>query len=82
MPRSNPQVLEMVKKMALPEVMDHRTLAPFLDLSPKSVAALCRKGELPGVRVGKRWIITRAALLTALDPRKPRLRVVAGGSRG
>lgn len=40
--------------------------AQLLRLHTKSVQSLARRGKLPGVRVGRKWLFPRAALLSKL----------------
>ncbi len=55
------------RRILLPEVLDVQDLAFWLRCSPSFVRALLRAGELPGCRIGRRWLVTRAALLSRLE---------------
>ena len=37
--------------------------ARFLTVSPDTVYALFQKGDLPGRKVGRKWVTTKAAIL-------------------
>ena len=54
------------RAVMLPDLILVEDLAQFLGVAPSSVTRLLRRGELPGRKVGKRWIVTRHALLRAL----------------
>jgi excisionase family DNA binding protein len=45
------------------EVLDVETTAQFLTVSTDTVYDLFKSGELPGRKVGRKWITTRAAVL-------------------
>lgn len=47
----------------IPEVLDVRMAATLLTVSPDTVYQLFSKGELPGRKVGRKWITTKAAVL-------------------
>lgn len=48
-------------------MMEHRIsvleIAKRLDVGPLSVYAMLEHGQLPGIRVGHRWIVARSAYL-------------------
>lgn len=48
------------------EMLTTEQAAGVLRLHVKSVQSLARRGELPGVRVGRKWLFPRAALLARL----------------
>lgn len=48
------------------EMLTTEQAAGLLRLHIKSVQSLARRGELPGVRVGRKWLFPRAALLARL----------------
>ena len=43
-----------------PEVLDIQAAAQMLGISTHAVYALFKKGELPGRKVARRWLTTRA----------------------
>ena len=45
------------------EVLDVRMTAELLMVSPDTVYGLFKRGELPGRKVGRKWITTRNAVL-------------------
>jgi len=45
------------------EILDVRMAAELLTVSPDTVYELFKKGELPGRKVGRKWITTKAAVL-------------------
>ena len=46
-----------------PDILDVRAAAQLLTVSADTVYDLFKSGELPGRKVGRKWITTRAALL-------------------
>lgn len=51
----------------LPEVLRVPHLVDLLGLSPSAVRELLARGDLPGSKVGKRWVVRREALLAHLE---------------
>lgn len=49
--------------MSLPEVCSVRDVASYLGVAENSVYAAIRSGELPAVRLGRRVLVSRAALM-------------------
>jgi excisionase family DNA binding protein len=45
-----------------PEYLDSKQGAALVGLHPKTLAALARRGEIPGVRVGRAWRFRRRDL--------------------
>lgn len=45
------------------EILDVRMAAELLTVSPDTVYELFKRGELPGRKVGRKWITTKAAVL-------------------
>jgi excisionase family DNA binding protein len=45
------------------EILDVHMAAELLTVSPDTVYELFKNGELPGRKVGKKWITTKAAVL-------------------
>lgn len=62
----------------LPDVLVVEDLAHHLCRSPSAIRRLLRTGELPGRRIGHRWVTDRGALLRALadERQRPALRVL------
>jgi hypothetical protein len=54
--------------LILPEIIDVPQLAVVLHRTEGCVRALLRRGILPGVKLGRGWVITRRELLRALTP--------------
>jgi len=50
-----------------PEVLDVAAAARFLTVSQDTVYALFKTGELPGRKVGRKWITTRAAVIRWIE---------------
>ena len=48
------------------ELLTTHQAADLLRLHVKSVQSLARRGKLPGVRVGRKWLFPRVALLARL----------------
>ena len=49
------------------EVLDVRMAAELLTVSPDTVYDLFKRGELPGRKVGRKWLTTRNALLRWIE---------------
>jgi excisionase family DNA binding protein len=49
------------------EVLDVRMAAELLTVSPDTVYDLFKRGELPGRKVGRRWLTTRNAVLRWIE---------------
>lgn len=52
--------------LILPEIINVPHLAVVLHRTEGGVRALFRRGVLPGVKLGREWVITRRELLRAL----------------
>lgn len=50
-----------------PEVLDVQGAAALLTVSADTVYALFNSGELPGRKVGRKWITTKAAVLRWIE---------------
>ena len=48
--------------MELPPLLRPGDLAPLLGLTAHGVRAMLRRGELPGSKLGRQWVVRRAAL--------------------
>lgn len=55
-----------LRSVALPDVCLVEDLADHLRASRSAIRSALRRGDLPGRRVGKRWLIARLALLESL----------------
>ncbi len=53
------------------EVLTVDEVAALLKIEPNTVRALCRRGELPGVKLGKHWRFLRSEVLAAIRPAGP-----------
>lgn len=42
-------------------------VAEFLNCHPSHVRAMCKKGDLPAVRIGDRWFVPTAKLAALFD---------------
>jgi excisionase family DNA binding protein len=49
------------------EVLDVRMAAELLTVSPDTIYDLFKRGELPGRKVGRKWITTRNAVLRWIE---------------
>jgi excisionase family DNA binding protein len=47
----------------IPDILDVAMAAQFLTVSPDTVYSLFQSGELPGRKVGRKWVTTKAAVL-------------------
>ena len=54
------------RSVALPDVCRVEDLAHHLNISLAAIRSALRRGDLPGRRVGKRWLVSRQALLDRL----------------
>ena len=50
-----------------PDVLDVHLTAQFLTVSADTVYDLFQRGELPGRKVGRKWLTTKTAVLRWLD---------------
>lgn len=48
---------------SLPELLDTRQAAQILNVTPRMVTDLCKRGRIKAVRLGKLWRVNRDALL-------------------
>ena len=51
----------------LPEVLDVHMTAQFLTVSADTVYDLFHRGDLPGRKVGRKWLTTKTAVLRWLE---------------
>ena len=51
----------------LPEVLDVHMAAQFLTVSADTVYDLFQRGDLPGKKVGRKWLTTKTAVLRWLE---------------
>jgi excisionase family DNA binding protein len=49
------------------EVLDVKMAAELLTVSPDTIYDLFKSGELPGRKVGRKWLMTRNALLRWIE---------------
>lgn len=54
--------------LLLPDLIDVADLATRLNRSRRCVRQLLRRGDLPGKKIGGRWVILRIELLRSLSP--------------
>jgi excisionase family DNA binding protein len=54
----------------LAPLLTHLTLAPLLGVTPRTVAEMCRRGEIPAAKLGRVWVVTRSDLLGHLERRR------------
>lgn len=45
-------------------------VARYLDVSPQTVRRMFADGEIPGRRVGRRWLTTRDAVIESINNRE------------
>jgi excisionase family DNA binding protein len=60
---------EPISAIALEPVWDCNQTARFLGLHPKTVKRMARAGEIPGCRLGRRWIFRPSELDALLRAR-------------
>src|SRR5438067_4750779 len=67
------------------EVLDVRMAAELLTVSPDTVYDLFKRGELPGRKVGRKWLTTRNAVLRWIEKGSSEhdilARAIEGGDR-
>lgn len=51
----------------LPAVLNTETVASLLGVSVQTVRIQCVEGELPGVKIGRRWFVPRDRLVEFLN---------------
>jgi excisionase family DNA binding protein len=49
-----------------PELLTVQEAAVYLHCHPETIKRLLRKGDLPGIKVGRRWLIPKAPLSAVL----------------
>ena len=49
-----------------PELFTVQETAEYLHCHPETVKRLIRKGGLPGIKIGRRWLVPKAQLVDAL----------------
>lgn len=62
-----PKKRRRVMPLRNPEVLDVRMAAEVLTVSPDTVYDLLKRGELPGRKVGRKWLTTRSAVLRWIE---------------
>jgi excisionase family DNA binding protein len=68
MPTRKPRKLVLRSPVAkVSEILDVHMTAEFLTVSPDTVYDLFKKGELPGRKVGRKWLTTRTAVLRWIE---------------
>jgi excisionase family DNA binding protein len=68
MPTRKPRKLVLRSPIAkVPEILDVHMTAELLTVSPDTVYDLFKKGELPGRKVGRKWLTTRTAVLRWIE---------------
>jgi excisionase family DNA binding protein len=75
-----------LRSIALPDIATVEDLSTFFGISPPTVRRHLREGLLPGRRVGRRWFVSRPALLAHLaghevEESRARLRAVPNTRR-
>ena len=55
----------------LPEVCLVSHIARVLHLTPSTVQALIRRGEIPAKKIGRSWVISRTEFLRVISNRDP-----------
>ena len=63
-PRKRPPATPAAR---LPEVLDVHMTAQFLTVSADTVYDLFHRGDLPGRKVGRKWLTTKTAVLRCLE---------------
>jgi excisionase family DNA binding protein len=55
------------RAIALPDVVSVEELARHIGLSDATVRDLIRSGAIPGKKLGRRWFVSREALIRSLS---------------
>lgn len=79
--RFHPDASAAARRVVMPDVLDVDDVAYWLRCSPALVRSLLKTRRIPGRRVGRRWLVTRAALLRVIESppepgEAPELRIV------
>jgi hypothetical protein len=61
--------VKATRSVLIPEILDVEDLAHWLRCSPSTARAHLRSGQIPGRRIGRRWLVARDALLLSLTTR-------------
>ena len=67
-----------------PDILDVHGIAALLTVSTDTVYELLKSGELPGRKVGKKWITTRSAVMRWIEDSMmaaTRERAIKGGDK-
>jgi excisionase family DNA binding protein len=68
MPTRKPRKLVLRSPVAkVSEILDVHMTAELLTVSPDTIYDLFKKGELPGRKVGRKWLTTRTAVLRWIE---------------
>lgn len=68
MPTRKPRKLVLRSSAAkTSEILDVHMTAELLTVSPDTIYDLFKKGELPGRKVGRKWLTTRTAVLRWIE---------------
>lgn len=66
MSTSHEALVAATRAIALPDVASAADLARHLHLSESAVRGLLRTGVIPGRKLGRKWFVSRQALLSVL----------------
>ena len=53
-----------------PDLLTPAHLAEITDQCEATIRALCNKGKLPAVRIGKRWYVPKTAMIKYVEGRR------------
>lgn len=67
MPTRKPKKLVLRSPTKTSEILDVHMTAELLTVSPDTIYDLFKKGELPGRKVGRKWLTTRTAVLRWIE---------------
>jgi excisionase family DNA binding protein len=67
MPRKSTKRRANSSPAKVPEILDVAMAAQFLTVSTDTVYGLFQRGELPGRKVGRKWLTTKAAVLRWIE---------------
>ena len=84
--RPSETIADALRSVALPDFCTASDLAEHLGIAPSTVRRALREGHLPGRRCGRRWLVSRSALVEWLATPEPSkratpIRHIRGGTR-
>lgn len=63
------------------ELMTMEQTCAALGFSKDTFYSLCRKGELPAVKIGRRWYVSKAELMRVVNERLEQMQAKMNGGK-